>query len=148
VIEIYFLYLDIIYAIIKMIFVNCVIEETSPSQAVLDTCADISCVSEKYVDEMEMVYEKDDINPRVHGNYSTLGKVNLCITFNDGKKHKSIPTEFIVVEPDWPDHFPDLTLGMPWLRENGATLDICNSKLLLDKNFAIPFKKVPMQYPE
>jgi hypothetical protein len=64
------------------------------------------------------------------------------------KKHKSILIEFIVVGPDWPNHFPDLTLGMPWLRENGTTLDICNSKLLLADNFAIPFKKVPMQYPE
>jgi hypothetical protein len=37
---------------------------------------------------------------------------------------------------------------MLWLRENGATLDICNSKLLLDDNFAIPLKEVPMQFPE
>ena len=51
--------------------------------------------------------------PRVNRIHSTLGKVNLCITFNDGEKQKSIPTEFIVVGSDWPDHFPDLTLGMP-----------------------------------
>jgi hypothetical protein len=129
-----------------MVFVNCVIEETGPTQAVLETGANVSCISEKYVDVM--VYEKDDINPRVHGNYSTLGKVNLCITFNDGKKHKSIPTEFIVVGPDLPDHFPDLTLGMPWLRENGAKFDMSNLLFSIDDNFAIPFKEVPMQYPE
>ena len=64
----------------------------------------------------------------------------MCITFNS-EKHKSIgPSEFIVLGPDWPG--PDLILGMPWFRENGATLDICNSKLLLDDNFAIPFKEV------
>jgi hypothetical protein len=131
-----------------MVLVNYSVEETGSTQAVLDTGADVSCVSKKYVDEMEMIYEKDDINPRVNGNYFTLGKVNLCITFNDGKKHKSIPTKFIVVGLNWFDHFPDLTLGMLWLRENGATLDICNSKLLLDDNFAIPFKKVLMQYLE
>ncbi|RGB22879.1 hypothetical protein C1646_775378 [Rhizophagus diaphanus] len=32
---------------------------------------------------------------------------------------------------NWPDYYPDLVLGMPWFQENGATLDICNSKLLL-----------------
>ena len=41
------------------------------------------------------------------------------------------PVEFIVLGPDWPDYYPDLVLGMPWFQENGATLDICNSKLLL-----------------
>ena len=75
-------------------------------------------------------------------SYTTLGKVNLCITFNDGKKHKSIPSEFIVVGPDWSDHFPDVTLGMPWLRENGANFDMHNSLLTIDDNFTIPFEKV------
>jgi hypothetical protein len=69
-----------------MVLVNCSIEETGSTQAILDTGADVSCVSEKYVNKMEIVYEKDDINPRVNGNYSTLRKVNLCITFNDSKK--------------------------------------------------------------
>ena len=94
----------------------------------------------KNVDGMEMAYEKDDSNPRVNGSYSTLGKVNLNITFNDSKNHKSIPIEFKVLGPDWSG--PDLILGGPWFRENGATLDICDSKLLLDDNFAIPFKEV------
>jgi hypothetical protein len=80
-----------------MVFVNCVI---SPTQAVLEIGANVSCISEKYVDGMGMAYEKDNINPRVNGNYSTLGKVNLCITFDDGEKHKNIPSEFIVVGPD------------------------------------------------
>ena len=62
---------------------------------------------------MEMAYKKDDINPRVNGIYFTLGKVNLCITFDNGEKHKNILNEFIVVGPDWSDHFPDLTLEMP-----------------------------------
>ena len=52
------------------------------------------------------------------------------------------PVAFIVLGPDWPDYYPDLVLGMPWFQENGATLDICNSKLLLDNNFATPFKEV------
>ena len=43
------------------------------------------------------------------------------------EKYKSIPGEFIILGPDWLDNHPDLILGMPWLRENGATLDICNS---------------------
>jgi hypothetical protein len=46
----------------------------------------------------------------------------------------------MVLGPDWPD--PDLTLGGPWFRKSSATLDICDSKLLLNDNFAIPFKEV------
>ncbi|PKY46824.1 hypothetical protein RhiirA4_461811 [Rhizophagus irregularis] len=65
-----------------MILVNCAVKE---NQTVLDTSSNVNCISEKSVD----------------------GKVNLYITFNDDKKHKSIPSEFIVVGPDWPDHFPD-----------------------------------------
>jgi hypothetical protein len=41
-----------------MVFVNYVIEETGPTQAVLETGANVSCISEKYVDGMEMAYEK------------------------------------------------------------------------------------------
>ncbi len=43
------------------------------------------------------------------------------------------PVKFIVLGPDWPDYYPDLVLEMPWFQENGATLDICNSKLLLER---------------
>jgi len=46
----------------------------------------------------------------------------------------------MVLGPDWLGS--DLILGGPWLRESGVTLNICNSKLLLDNNFAIPFKEV------
>ena len=75
-------------------------------------------------------------------SYFTLGKVNLCIIFNDSKKHKSIPSEFIVVRSDWPDHFPDLTLRMPWLWENDANFDMHNSLLIIDDNFTILFEKI------
>ena len=61
---------------------------------------------------MKMAYEKDDSNPKVNGSYFTLEKVNLYITFNDGEQHKNIPSKFIVVNPDQPDYFPDLTLEM------------------------------------
>src|SRR5438045_2974669 len=80
------------------------------------------------------------LNYKLH---SRLGKLKLRTSFNDGEKHKSTePSEFIVLGPDWPDHYPDLILGMPWLRENGATIDICNSKLSIGDNFAIPFEEV------
>ena len=126
-----------------MVFVNCVIEEISPSQAVLDISADVSCVSKKHIGGLGIAYHDENNSIKtLDATYSIIGKVNLHNGFNDGEKHKSTSSEFIVVGPDWPDHFPDLTLGMPWLRENGATLDICNSKLSLDDNFAIPFKEV------
>ena len=97
-----------------MILVNCAVEENSPTQAVLDTGADANYVSQKYISELGITYRSESNNiVTPDASYSTLGKVNLRITFNDGKKHKSIPSEFIVVGPDWPDHFPDVTLGMP-----------------------------------
>ena len=109
----------------------------------IDIGANANFISEKIV---KIAYAKDNSIPRVYGfldeSYSTLGKVNLRIILNDGEKHKTIPSEFIVLGPDWPDYYPDLVLGMLWFQENGATLDICNSKLLLDDNFAIPFKEV------
>ena len=136
-----------------MVFVNCVIEENSPTQASIDTCADVNCISQKNISELGITYHSENNSIETpDAIYSTIGKVNLHIGFNDGEKHKSTPGEFIVVGPDWPG--PELILGGPWFRENGATLDICNSKLLLDDNFAIPFKEVkyePMQsndYPK
>jgi len=45
-------------------------------------------------------------------SYSTLGKVDLHISFNDGEKHKSTSDEFIVVGPDWSG--PDLILEGSW----------------------------------
>jgi hypothetical protein len=41
--------------------------------------------------------------------YSTIGKVNLHISFNDGEKYKNTPVEFMILEPDWPE--PNLILG-------------------------------------
>ena len=75
-----------------MILVNYAVEENSPTQAVLDTSANINCISGKNVDGMEMAYEKDDSNPRVKswngsGSYFTLGKVNLLISFNSIKAY-------------------------------------------------------------
>ncbi|CAB4403266.1 unnamed protein product [Rhizophagus irregularis] len=116
------------------------VEENIPVEASIDTSTDVNCISQKHIGELGITYHSESnsiITP--DASYSTLGKVNLHIGFNDGKKHKSTPSEFIVVGPDWPG--PDLILGGPWFRENGATLDICNSKLLLDDNFAIPFKE-------
>ena len=104
-----------------------------PIEASIDTSTDVNCISQKHIGELEITYYSESnriVTPDT--SYSTLGKVNLHIGFNDGEKHKSTPSEFIVVGPDWPDYFPDLVLGMPWFQENGATLDICNSKLLLE----------------
>ena len=110
-------------------------------------CAGANYVSQKYISELGITYRGESnsiVTP--DASYSTLGNVNLHIGFNDSEKHKNISGEFVVLGPDWPG--PDLILGMPWFQENDATLDICNSKLLLDDNFAIPLKEVPMQYPE
>ena len=121
-----------------MVFVNCVIEENILIEVLINTSADVNCISQKHISELGIAYH--DSIKTLDATYSTIEKVNLHIGFNDGKKHKSTPGEFIVVGPDWPG--PELILGGPWFRENGATLDICNSKLLLDDNFAIPFKEV------
>ncbi|RGB38884.1 hypothetical protein C1646_755213 [Rhizophagus diaphanus] len=124
-----------------MVFVNCVVEENIPIKASIDTSADVNCISQKHISELGVSYHDENNSIKtLDASYSTLGKVNLHISFNDGKKHKSTPGEFIVVGPDWPE--PELILGGPWFQESGATLDIRNSKLLLDNNFAIPFKEV------
>ncbi|CAB4426404.1 unnamed protein product [Rhizophagus irregularis] len=95
-----------------MVFMNCVIKETSPSQAVLDTGADVSCVSKKHIGELGIAYHDENNSIKtLDATYSTIGKVNPHISFNDGEKHKSTPSEFIVVGPDWPG--PDLILGGP-----------------------------------
>ena len=90
---------------------------------------------------MKIAYAKDNSIPRIYGfldeSYSTLGKVNLRIILNDGKKHKIIPTEFIVTGLDWPDQFPEILLGSPWMRENSVCLNMCNLTLTIDDNFVI-----------
>ena len=126
-----------------MVFVDCVVEENIPIEATIDTSADVNCISQKHIGELGITYhDKSNRIETPDTSYSTLGKVNLHIGFNDSEKHKTILSEFIVVRPDWPDHFPGLTLGMPWLRENGANFDMHNSLLTIDDNFTIPFEKV------
>ena len=124
-----------------MILINCAVEENNPTQTVLDTGANVNCISQKNISELGITYHSENNSIETpDAIYSTIGKVNLHIGFNDGEKHKSTPGEFIVVGPDWPG--PDLILGGPWFRESGAILDICDSKLLLDDNFTIPIKEV------
>ncbi len=126
-----------------MIVINCTVEKNIPIKTVIDSGIDINCISQKHIDKLKITYhDKSNSIETLDASYFVLGKVNLCITFNDGKKHKSISSEFIVIGSDWPNHFPDLTLGMSWLQKNGITLDIYNSKILLDDNFAIPIKEV------
>ena len=124
-----------------MVFVNCVVEENIPIEASIDTCTNVNCIRQKYIGGLGITYHSESnsiVTP--DASYSTLGKVNLHIGFEDGEKHKTIFSKFIVLRPDWPES--DLILGMPYFSENSATLDICNSKLLLDDNFAIQFKEV------
>ncbi|GBC34961.2 uncharacterized protein OCT59_023209 [Rhizophagus irregularis] len=98
-----------------MVFVNCVIEENIPIEASINTSANVNYINQKHIGELGTTYHSESNHIEIpDASYPTLGKVNLHIGFEDGKKYKSIPTEFIVVGPDWPDHFPDLTLGGPW----------------------------------
>ena len=78
----------------------------------------MNCISQKHIGELGITYHNENNSIKtLDTTYSTIGKVNLHIGFNDGEKH---------------DYFPDLILGMPWFQENCATLDIYNSKLLLE----------------
>ncbi|CAB4414631.1 unnamed protein product [Rhizophagus irregularis] len=59
---------------------------------------------------------------------------------NSIPRHKIIPTEFIVTGPDWPDQFPEILLGSPWMRENSiqhilfmAHLGVINLLELLER---------------
>src|SRR6266540_7222254 len=100
----------------KMIIVNCIVEKNIPIEASINTGTDVNYISQKYISELEITYhDKSNSIEAPDASYSILEKVDLHISFNDGEKHKSTLSEFIVVRPDWPDHFPDLTLGMPWL---------------------------------
>ena len=121
-----------------MIIVNCVVEENIPIEASIDTSTDVNCTSQKHIGELGITYHSESnsiVTP--DASYSTLGKVNLRIILNDGEKHKIIPTEFIVTGPDWPDQFPEILLGSPWMRENSVRLNMCNSTLTIDNNFVI-----------
>ncbi|GBB90266.1 hypothetical protein RclHR1_17160006 [Rhizophagus clarus] len=65
---------------------------------------------QKHISELGISYHDENNSIKtLDASYSTLEKVDLHINFNDGKKHKSTPGEFIVVRPDWPG--PDLILG-------------------------------------
>ena len=84
-----------------MILVNCAVEENDPTQAVLDTSANVNCISQKHIGELGIAYHDENNSIKtLNATYSTIGKVNLHIGFNDGEKHKSTPSEFIVVGPD------------------------------------------------
>src|SRR6266511_984496 len=92
----------------KMIVVNCVVEKNIPIETSIDTSANVNCISQKHIGELGITnHDKSNSIETPDASYSTLGNVNLCITFNDSKKHKSISSEFIVVGSDWSDHFPD-----------------------------------------
>ena len=39
-----------------MVFVNCVIEENSPTQTSIDTCANVNCISPKHIGELGIAY--------------------------------------------------------------------------------------------
>jgi len=97
-----------------MIIINCTVEKNIPIEASIDTDDDVNCISQKHISELGITYHNKSNSIKILDiSYFTLGKVNLYITFNNGKKHKSISSKFIVVRSDWPDHFSDLTLGMP-----------------------------------
>ena len=97
----------------------------------IDLGANINGVRQKIISELGLTYHIESNSAELQtprASYSTLGKVNLHISFNDGEKHKSIgPSEFIVFGPDWPGYYPGLVLGNPWLQKNNATIDMYNS---------------------
>ena len=99
---------------------NYVVEKNITIETSIDTFTDVNCISQKHISELGITYHSESnsiVTPDT--SYLTLGKVNLHIGFEDGKKHKSIPVEFIVLGPEWPG--PDLILGGPQFQENGAT---------------------------
>ncbi|CAJ0881944.1 4513_t:CDS:1, partial [Entrophospora sp. SA101] len=67
-------------------------------------------------------------------NFSGASSTNV-----DGKNKSIDPVEFLVIGSDWPG--PDLVLGNPWLQKNGTMIDMCNNKLSMHDNFAIPIVK-------
>ena len=96
----------------KMIVVNCAVKKNIPIEILIDTGADVNCISQKHISELEITYhDKSNSIKTPDASYSILGKVNLHISFNDSEKHKTILSEFIVLGPDWPR--PNLILGMP-----------------------------------
>ncbi|RIA79840.1 hypothetical protein C1645_839798 [Glomus cerebriforme] len=88
------------------------IKENISIEASIDTCADVNCIIQKHIGELGIIYHSESNSIATYdATYSTIEKVNLHISFNDSKNHKSTPVEFIVLGPDWPG--PDLILGGP-----------------------------------
>src|SRR6266496_1726564 len=111
--EVYFFMIEYYIFYNKMIIVNCAVKENIPIVAVIDSGANINCISQKHIAELGITYhDKSNSIETPDASYSTLGKVNLYISFDGGEKHKRTPVEFIVLGPEWPDYYPDLVLGM------------------------------------
>ena len=92
--------------------VNCIVKGNIPVEASIDTSTDVNCISQKHIGELGITYHSESnsiVTP--DASYSTLGKVNLHIGFENDEKHKSILVEFIVPGSDWPNYFSDLVLG-------------------------------------
>ena len=82
-------------------FMNCVIKKNIPIEVLIDTCANINCISQKHIGKLEITYyDKSNSIETLNASYCILGKVNLHIGFDNGEKHKSISVEFIVFELD------------------------------------------------
>ncbi|RIA87452.1 hypothetical protein C1645_827780 [Glomus cerebriforme] len=65
-----------------------IVEENIPIEAVFDTNANVNYISQKHIGELGITnHDKNNSIETPNVSYSTLEKVNLCITFNDGKKH-------------------------------------------------------------
>src|SRR6266498_5223803 len=66
-----------------------------------DSGVSFDCISQKHIDKLGITYhDKSNSIEIPDASYSILEKVNLYITFNNDKKHKSIPSEFIVIRSD------------------------------------------------
>ena len=63
-----------------MIVINYTVEENIPIVAVIDSGADINCISQKHIAKLEITYhDKSNSIKTPDASYSTLG---------NGKKHK------------------------------------------------------------
>ena len=72
-------------------FVNCVIKENIPIEALIDICADVNCISHKYISELEiMYYGKSNSITILNASYFILRSIDLHIGFNNNEKHKNI----------------------------------------------------------
>ena len=72
-----------------MILVNCAVEENDPTQAVLDTSANVNCISQKHIGErskrMEFLFGRIvQGNYTVKEFYSKLKECNLSKDYPEG----------------------------------------------------------------